>query len=106
MDQTSTRDLRLSGKVVLVTGAARGIGAGVGRLLSARGAQVVLSDLPGPRSGKPVAKLHQPARLLELDVTSESAWAQAIAAVLKNYQRIDALINCAGVLISPGSPGF
>jgi NAD(P)-dependent dehydrogenase (short-subunit alcohol dehydrogenase family) len=48
---------RLEGRTVLVTGAARGIGAACARLLAAEGARLVLADLDGPGVEKLAAEL-------------------------------------------------
>jgi len=72
---------RLAGKVVVVTGAARGQGAAAVRALAAEGAHVIATDVL-PFEGGQV-----------LDVTDESGWA-ALAASL---ERVDALVNNAGV---------
>ena len=72
---------RLAGKVVVVTGAARGQGAAAVRALAAEGAHVIATDVLPFEGGR------------VLDVTDESGWA-ALAASL---ERVDALVNNAGV---------
>jgi len=72
---------RLAGKVVVVTGAARGQGAAEVRALTAEGATVVATDvLDGPG-------------IRHLDVTDEGGWASLAASL----ERVDALVNNAGV---------
>jgi len=71
---------RLAGKVVVVTGAARGQGAAAVHALAAEGAHVIATDVLPFEGGR------------VLDVTDESGWA-ALAASL---ERVDALVNNAG----------
>ncbi len=84
---------RLRGKVVVVTGAAMGIGADVARLFAAEGAWVVAGD---------VAPIARPGDVhvlpVQLDVTSEGSWAGAIGQTLARFGRIDVLVNAAGVI--------
>lgn len=94
---------RLSGRVVLVTGASSGIGEGTALALAAEGASVVVA---GRRAGH-VAKLAQriaegggDALSLELDVTSGAAIARAIEEIRARYGRLDGLVNSAGIMLS------
>jgi NAD(P)-dependent dehydrogenase (short-subunit alcohol dehydrogenase family) len=77
---------RLSGKVVLVTGGAGSVGRAVAQAASAQGATVVTSDLPD-RQGVNHA----------LDVTSEPDWLRVIAEIGRAYERLDGLVNAAGL---------
>ncbi len=87
----------LGGKVVLVTGAGRGIGAAAARALASRGARVFAGQQPG-RDGELEAGPGTTA--LPLDVTSDADVRAAIARVEGEAGRLDALINNAG-LIAP-----
>ena len=82
----------LAGKVVLVTGAARGQGAAEARLLSGRGARVIALDV----GDRPSEDLHR-AVYEQLDVTDAEAWASLVATVRRTRGRIDALVNNAAV---------
>jgi 3alpha(or 20beta)-hydroxysteroid dehydrogenase len=84
--------MRLAGKVVLITGAARGTGAEIARSFKNEGAELVLTDiLDDP--GEALADELQ-ARYRHLDVTSESDWTTAI----QGLDRLDVLVNNAAVL--------
>jgi 3alpha(or 20beta)-hydroxysteroid dehydrogenase len=90
---------RLDGKVVLVTGAARGQGEAEARLFAEEGARVVLGDvLDG--EGKAVAdSLGEAAIYRHHDVADEMAWTDIVDAALRAFGRIDALINNAGIMV-------
>ncbi len=90
---------KLDGRVVIVTGAARGQGEQEARLFAAEGAKVVLADvLDGP--GEALAKELGEGRAayVHLDVTREEEWAGAVAAAKERFGRIDGLVNNAGIL--------
>ncbi|MEU6932370.1 SDR family NAD(P)-dependent oxidoreductase [Streptomyces sp. NPDC046374] len=90
---------KLDGRVVVITGAARGQGEQEARLFAAEGARVVLGDvLDGP--GEALAKElgEDRARYVHLDVTAEAEWAAAVAAAKDRFGRIDGLVNNAGIL--------
>ena len=84
----------LQGRVALVTGAARGIGAATARALAAKGAKVILTDL-GDASGL-AAELGGLSR--RQDVTDEADWAATIAFARAEAGGLDILVNKAGVL--------
>jgi NAD(P)-dependent dehydrogenase (short-subunit alcohol dehydrogenase family) len=93
MSQTDMRGSVAPGTVVVVTGGARGIGAGLSRHLAAQGAAVVTADLVEPTGDPDGLDInHVPA-----DVSDESSWRQLVAAVLERHGRIDALVNNAAI---------
>ena len=89
---------RLRDKVALITGGARGMGEAAARRLHAEGAKVVLADIL-EAEGKSVAEeLGEAARFVRLDVTNPDEWAEAIAFTEREFGRLDALVNNAGIL--------
>lgn len=91
----------LSGKVALVTGAARGIGRAVARALAARGAAVVVNDLDQAAVDPVAAELKAQgasAVALAADVTSASAVQQLVRQILAHFHGLHILVNCAGCL--------
>ena len=88
---------RLAGKVAIVTGAARGLGANISQQLHAEGAQVVLADVRDEEGGALAKSLGERAHYVHLDVSSESEWAQALAAARKRFGPVTVLVNNAGI---------
>ncbi|WP_369260201.1 SDR family NAD(P)-dependent oxidoreductase [Streptomyces sp. R35] len=87
---------KLDGRVVLITGAARGQGEQEARLFAAEGADVVVADVLDDQ-GEALAK-EIGARYVHLDVSQEADWHAAVAAAKSAYGRIDGLVNNAGIL--------
>lgn len=90
----------LTDKVVIVTGAAQGIGAAIAKRLFEEGAVVVLADrnAEGVHSGAgSISAAGGKALAQELDVACRDSWTALIAEVIKTYGRIDGLVNNAGV---------
>ncbi|MHB9851853.1 SDR family NAD(P)-dependent oxidoreductase [Streptomyces krungchingensis] len=87
---------KLDGRVVIVTGAARGQGEQEARLFVAEGARVVLADVLDDQ-GEALAK-EIGARYVHLDVSSEDDWRAATAAAKDAYGHVDGLVNNAGIL--------
>ena len=85
--------MRLENKVVLVTGAASGIGYAIAQLFAKEGATVFASDIQSP--GTPYADGIEG---LTLDVTSEEDWKAAVDAVIEKTGRLDVLVNNAGII--------
>ena len=89
---------RLDGKVALITGAARGMGAAAARLFVAEGAQVVLGDVL-PEVKEVAQELGDNALAVTLDVTDDAAWRDAVTAGEERFGKIDVLVNNAGILL-------
>lgn len=87
----------LTGKVALVTGAARGMGEAEARLFVALGAQVVLTDLREDEGRAAAASLGSAARFVRHDVTDETSWEAAVAAAVDGFGRLDVLVNNAAI---------
>jgi 3alpha(or 20beta)-hydroxysteroid dehydrogenase len=90
----------LEGKVALVTGAGRGMGAAHAWALAAAGARVVVTDV-GPEIEQVVAEIGGRATAVPLDVTDEDAWAAAVEVAEKHYGGLHVLVNNAGVSPPP-----
>ncbi|MEV4136179.1 SDR family oxidoreductase [Dactylosporangium sp. NPDC049742] len=85
----------LSGQVVLITGAARGIGEHTARIAAARGAKVVLAGLEPDRLAAVAADLD--AAWFPCDVTDQTSLAAAVEGAVSAHGRIDAVVANAGV---------
>ncbi|QOV37691.1 SDR family oxidoreductase [Streptomyces ferrugineus] len=87
---------KLDGRVVIVTGAARGQGEQEARLFAAEGARVVVADVlddQGERLAEELGCLY-----VHLDVGEEADWRAAVTAAKKAYGHVDGLVNNAGIL--------
>ena len=87
---------QLDNRIVLITGAARGIGAATARRLAAEGARLALADVNGAAVDKLAAELGGIG--IEADVTSAADVARMIEAPYARWGRLDALFNNAGVI--------
>jgi 3alpha(or 20beta)-hydroxysteroid dehydrogenase len=88
---------RLDGKVALVTGGARGIGAAIARAMVAEGANVVIGDLLD-REGEALAEeIGASAKYVHLEVTKPDDWETAVATAVKTYGKLNVLVNNAGI---------
>jgi NAD(P)-dependent dehydrogenase (short-subunit alcohol dehydrogenase family) len=88
---------RLDGKVVVITGAAGGIGREAALLFSGEGAQVCVADVD-PDAGEQTASECSDAFFFQADVTSEESVARMYAATAERYGGIDVLYNNAGIM--------
>jgi NAD(P)-dependent dehydrogenase (short-subunit alcohol dehydrogenase family) len=87
----------LSGKVILITGGARGIGLVTAQELQRRGAVVVLADVDEPALAEAAAQLSGDVQTVVLDVTDYGACEAAVAAALDRHGRLDGVWANAGV---------
>ncbi|MBM7566190.1 3-hydroxybutyrate dehydrogenase [Paenibacillus sacheonensis] len=90
----------LANKVAFITGAASGIGLAIARKFADEGAIVVLADRRGEAAAAAARGLEEDgaaAEGMELDVTNETQFADAIARVLEIHGRLDVLVNNAGL---------
>ena len=91
---------RLDGKVALVTGAARGIGAAMARRFAEEGASLLLTDADEAGARRLAADIGDGAAAHALDVTSGSEWEAVAAWALETSGRVDVLANNAGVFLA------
>jgi 3alpha(or 20beta)-hydroxysteroid dehydrogenase len=89
---------RLEGKVVIVTGAARGTGAATAEVLIEEGAGLVLGDVNAEGAAAQAKRLGERARSLALDVGDEGDWQRAVALAKDELGGVDGLVNNAAVL--------
>ncbi|NDZ16653.1 oxidoreductase [Variovorax sp. WS11] len=93
----------LQGRKALVTGAARGIGAGIAQALAAAGAAVMVSDVlekDGRDTARKLADSGARAGFVRLDVTQDDDWASAVASTVAELGGFDILVNNAGIEIT------
>lgn len=88
---------RLNGKIALITGAARGIGAAMAQAFIAEGATVYLTDINDELGLKTAQALGQSASYMRLDVRDEQDWIKATQEVMQTHSRLDVLVNNAGI---------
>jgi 3alpha(or 20beta)-hydroxysteroid dehydrogenase len=95
------RGPRLEGKVALVTGAARGMGAAEAARFVEEGARVVLADILADELAATAEAIERTApgsvHTVALDVTSEADWRAAVTATLERFGDLHVLVNNAGV---------
>ena len=92
--------MRLEGKVAFISGGSRGMGAAEAALFAREGASVAIGDVLEDEGRKLVEKISETggrAMFVSLDVTSESQWNEAVAATVKEFGKLDVLINNAGI---------
>ena len=87
----------LDGKVVVITGAAQGLGEADARILTERGARVVMTDINDER-GEAVAK-DIGADYRHQDVSDEDSWDELMSHINARYDRLDVLVNNAGIAV-------
>ena len=93
----------LTGRKALVTGGARGLGAGMAQALADAGASVMIGDIlpdAGQATAKVIAGKGVKAGFVPLDVTQESSWIKAVSETISEIGGFDILINNAGVEIT------
>jgi len=91
---------RLEGKVCIVTGSTSGIGRGIAELFAREGATVVIAARRAEEGAKVVKGITEnggAASFFKLDVADEASWNGIIDYALKTYQKLDVLVNNAGI---------
>ncbi len=93
---------RLKGKVVLITGAAQGLGAAQARALASEGACVVFGDLadsPGRTLEDAIRSEGGDAHYVHLDVSKEQDWIACVESTVRKHGKLNVLVNNAGIVI-------
>jgi 3alpha(or 20beta)-hydroxysteroid dehydrogenase len=88
---------RLNGKVALVTGGARGIGAAIAQAVVAEGAKVVIGDVLDHEGQALANEIGANATYVHLDVTKPNDWDAAVETAVKVYGKLNVLVNNAGI---------
>jgi len=92
--------MRLAGKVALISGGARGMGAAEARLFAREGARVVIGDIleaEGKAVEAAIAAKGGQAAFIRLDVAREADWAEAVSLAVDRFGALNVLVNNAGV---------
>ena len=87
----------MNGRVGIVTGAARGMGAAIAEAIVAEGGRVVIGDVLDEEAEATAARLGDAAVAVRLDVRSADDWAAAVALAGERFGHLDALVNNAGI---------
>ncbi|HTY31948.1 glucose 1-dehydrogenase [Mycobacterium sp.] len=89
---------RVAGKVALISGGARGMGASHARLLVEEGARVVIGDILDDEGKALAEEIGDAARYVHLDVTQPDQWDAAVATATGEFGKLDVLVNNAGIV--------
>jgi 3alpha(or 20beta)-hydroxysteroid dehydrogenase len=89
----------LTGRSALVTGGARGLGAGMAQALTAAGARVMIGDVLKD-VGEQTAAGIEGAGFVSLDVTSDAEWEAAVAHTVAEFGGLDIVVNNAGIEVT------
>lgn len=89
---------RLNGKVAIITGAARGMGASHARVFAQEGAKLVLTDVNEDGGAALAQELGDCAIFVPHDVTKPEAWNTVVVKAVESFGKIDILVNNAGIL--------
>ena len=97
--------MRLEGKVAIISGGSRGMGAAEARMFAREGAKVVIGDLLEEEGLNVVSEIGESggeALFVTLDVTDESSWQSAVSAAVERFGKLDILVNNAAILRTQG----
>ena len=90
----------LADKVVLVTGAARGIGAATARCCAAEGATVIICDLDEEAGRETARSIGPRCTFVAADIADEQSVTQLIAGIVADHGRLDGAVNNAGIEVA------
>ena len=91
---------RLKGKVVIITGAAQGIGEAIVACFQAQQARLVIADIQGEKVEQVAAHWRERGADIyaqPVDITSKAQWQALVNVAIERFGRVDVLVNCAGV---------
>lgn len=89
---------RVDGKVALISGGARGMGAAHARALVAEGGKVVIGDILDDEGKALADELGESARFVHLDVTDAEQWDAAVATAVDEFGSLNVLVNNAAIV--------
>jgi NAD(P)-dependent dehydrogenase (short-subunit alcohol dehydrogenase family) len=95
--------MRLEGKVALISGGARGMGAVEAKLFALEGAKIIIGDIlesEGLRTEAEINANGGECIFVRLDVTTEADWQSAMQSTMTRFGRLDVLVNNAGISAS------
>lgn len=90
---------QVDGKVALVSGGARGLGAAYVRILAAEGARVVFGDVLDDEGAALAGELGDDVRFVHLDVTDPEQWSAAVEVAEEAFGPVTVLVNNAGIVV-------
>lgn len=90
--------MRLAGKVALISGAAKGMGAAHARAIVREGGKVVIGDILVAEGEALASELGAAAVFCTLDVTESDDWERAVSTAIKRFGKLNVLINNAGIV--------
>lgn len=88
---------RLEGKVAIITGAAKGMGATHARMFIEEGAKVVIADIDEEKGSDLADELGENARFMKLDVSNSKDWEKVVQETESTFGGVNVLVNNAGV---------
>jgi NAD(P)-dependent dehydrogenase (short-subunit alcohol dehydrogenase family) len=97
--------MEIKNSTFIVTGGSSGLGAATVEMVVAAGANAIIADVNKSQGEALAEKLGKHARYVECDVTREDQGKGAVAAALKEFGSLQALVNCAGIAIGEKTVG-
>lgn len=94
--------MRLEGKVAIISGGARGMGAAEAKLFAREGAKVIICDVLEDEGRQTEAEINEvggDAVFVKLDVTSQDEWENVVNTAIERFGKLDILVNNAGIIV-------